>query len=292
MMLLLLACAGPLLPGEAVLGDEVEAVVIAGPDGGGFGASVAIGEDADGAVRVVVGAPDSGRVEVFDASGESLWWVQGAPGLGTRVGWASGTAWAWAPGTEVRLDIASGTELVATQPESTAAAVCPDGQILTRVGKGEDIACDDVGGMWTTCDGTDCSVEREGSVLDGATTSAGSAVGFWGDHACYGDARIAVEEAPGAVFCEDGAELEGEPGDHLGLAIAGGRVAGVFNRHLRPPRARIPALDGGVVWTIDRAAERSRIALASGHGLFAVGVPGFGVTEARQGRVYLIEVSP
>jgi hypothetical protein len=291
MIWLLLACTGELLPSEAVLGDQVRAVVISGTAGSGFGGAVAVGEDHNGAVRVLVGAPDSGSVQAYDSDGGLMWSVQGESGLGTRVGWHEGAAWAWAPGQDVVFDIQDNIDSEREVVASTASTVCPDGQVQVRVGKGEDIACDVAGVLTSRCEGADCTIERPGSVVDGARTSAGSAVGFWGDLACFGDAEIARDAPKGSVQCEDGTEIVGESGDHLGLAIAGGRVAGVFNRHLRPPRARIPSLDGEVTWVVDRAAEHSRIALAGAHGLYVVGVPGFGAQQAREGRVYVIEDS-
>ena len=38
-----------------------------------------------------------------------------------------------------------------------------------------------------------------------------------------------------------------------------------------PARARVVSLSGGITWVVDRAAERSRIALASHDGWWAVG---------------------
>ena len=285
----LLGCGADLLPGEVVLGDEHPAITIEGSPGSGFGAAVAVTEGDGGELRVLVGAPDVGEVTALDAQGDVLWSVRGEVGLGTRVGWHQGRPWAWAPGGEVLMDIDQSMQGASTD-DSTAVTVCPDGEVLTRSEAGADIACASGGRIATACEGTACTVERSGSQIDQEVTSAGSAVGFWGSTACFGDARIAQEEAPGGVWCEDGVTVEGLPGDHLGLAIAGGRAAGVFNRHIRPPRARIVSLDDGDVWAVDRAAERSRIALGAGGGIVAVGVPGFGQGEAREGRVFLVQV--
>ncbi len=286
---LLIGCTGALLPGERVLGDEVPASVIEGEAGSGFGSSVAIGVNADGEVTVLIGAPDIGQVMTVSASGEPGWRLSGeGAGFGTRVGWVGTHPWAWDPGRGLYwLEWFLPDE--ASTPGDTAVDVCADSEVLIRDGRGETVACGEDGFIATRCEGAVCAVEALGSDLDGEETSAGSAVGFWGDTACYGDARVESDEARGDVRCEDGTKVSGEPGDHLGLAIGGGRVAGLFNRHLQPPRARIVPLEGGDVWVVDRAAERSRISLDGGHGLFAVGVPGFGATEAREGRVYLME---
>ena len=42
---------------------------------------------------------------------------------------------------------------------------------------------------------------------------------------------------------------------------------------------------------VDRAAERSRIALAAGGDIIAVGAAGFGQEDAREGRVFIVEVA-
>jgi len=289
---LLMGCTAALIPGEKVLGDEVAAAIVDGEAGGGFGSSVAVGVDREGELMVLVGAPDVGEVLTVSADGEPIWRLSvGRPGFGTRVGWVGTYPWAWEPGvgvywlTWLLLDEGS-------SPQDTAIAVCGEWEVRTRDGRGEAIACSEERVISTRCEGLNCTVEAEGSALNDAQTSAGSAVGFQGEIACYGDARLGVDQAGGGVACEDGTEVEGMPGDHLGLAIGAGRAAGLFNRHLRPPRARIVPLDGGEVWAVDRAAERSRISLDAGHGLVVVGVPGFGAQEAREGRVYIIEEVP
>jgi len=285
---LYIACSSPLLPGELVLGEEVAAVVVDGEAGSSFGAALAVGIDSEDALTILVGAPDTDTVYALDAQGSERWSVSGSEGLGTRVGWVGDRPWAWAPGAGV-FWLEGDLQQEAALPAATAVSLCPDGEVAFRDGKGESIACDEEGPISTSCDGPSCQVDRAGSSLDGAETSAGSAVGFWGEIACIGDARIEQDESPGVARCEDGTTLSGEPGDHLGLAFGGGRVAGVFNRHTRPPRARIVSLSDQSVWAVDRAAERSRIALGGAEGLVVVGVPGFGASQAREGRVFIVE---
>jgi hypothetical protein len=289
MILLLVGCMAQLLPGERVLGDEIPAVVLTGTAGSGFGAAVALGENTAGETRLLVGAPDSGVVSAFDLDGDLVWSIAGSSGLGTRVGWSEGLPWAWGPGAALVVDVQQATSSEANSG-ATAATVCPDGEVLTREGRGEDIVCTQSGSYWTECVDQDCQVV--GSALDGAQTSAGSALGLWDELLCVGNARLGTEEAGGSVRCEDGSEVVGEPGDHLGLAIAGGRVAGVFNRHIRPPRARIVSQRGEHTWVVDRAAELSRISLATDGETYAVGVPGYGAREAREGRVFVLKASP
>jgi len=93
------------------------------------------------------------------------------------------------------------------------------------------------------------------------------------------------------MTCWDGTTISGFPGDHLGVSMAGDRVAGVFNKWEVPARARVVSLqDDQPSWAIDRASERSRLSLDyhEAHERWAVGVPGFGATSARQGRVFLV----
>ena len=67
-----------------------------------------------------------------------------------------------------------------------------------------------------------------------------------------------------------------------------GRAAGQFSKWLIPARARVQDLQGGAVWSVERAAERSRLTLAEYAGIWAVGIPGYFDHEAQQGRVYLV----
>ena len=94
--------------------------------------------------------------------------------------------------------------------------------------------------------------------------------------------------AQGQVSCAGDALAAGLTGDHLGVAIAEGRAAGVFNKWQVPARARVVSLDGQEAWCVDRAAERSRLSLAHGADTWVVGVPGYLGTEAREGRLYIV----
>lgn len=291
LLLWLGGCAADLLPGESVLGDEVPAVIVEGTAGSQLGAAVAIGWDADGERSILVAAPGAGEVRALNARGRTEWTHEGEPGLGTRVGWADGVPWAWSPGLGIlRLDgqpPASDWSL----PGATAVDVCADGTPRSVTGRGEDVVCGDELEARTTCQGAQCDVERitaEGVSRVG-TTSAGSALAIVDGELCWGDARLGKETAPGGIQCESDQSRRGLDGDHLGLSIGGARTAGVFNRHITPPRARIVPLDGGEVWVVDRAAEGSRIHLAGSAGLTVVGVPGFGAQQAEEGRVYIIQ---
>jgi hypothetical protein len=75
------------------------------------------------------------------------------------------------------------------------------------------------------------------------------------------------------VRCEDGREIHGLGGDHLGRAIGGGWTAGTFNKWVVPARARVVPLDGGEVLALEEGAEGQPLAVAAEEGLLVVGAP-------------------
>jgi len=263
------AC-GDLTPGERVLGDEVRAKAFDGAEG--FGASVAV----DGTRLSVANSLQSGS------------WADGLESLdhgrARRVGEVDGLHWAWLENDTV-IDLLDGA-VIDRVDGATAVDVCPDGTVSWVDEGGEAVACGPLGSIWTECDGGACTVNRDEGVI--ATVSPGGALAWVQEQACWGDPMLEAEEARGAVRCEDGTELLGMKGDHLGLSIGGGRAAGRFNRHIVPPRLRIQDLNGGEVWLVDRAAENSRVSLDGAAGVVAVGVARFreGPTT---GRVFVVE---
>jgi len=278
-------CAGPFLPGEAVLGEAVTARVIEGPVGSDdFGTGLALGD---------------GHLLVAEQMGFSLWEISGTEVRGadhprtTRVGWSDGDFWRWAPGGGVEtvpLDV-GGEEHLLDAANASAVDRCADGTVVLVTGAGEDIACGDEGIIRTACTDTLCSVilDVDGEIEELDTTSAGSAVGWSGSAACWGDAMLGVEEGAGRVTCDDGTLLDGIEGEHLGLSLGGGYVAGRFNRHTVPPRLRIHPISGGTIWTIDSASENSRASIAGWNGWVGIGVPGYIGPDGKQGRVYLAD---
>ena len=144
----------------------------------------------------------------------------------------------------------------------------------------------------STCSETRCAVSLESipgeAGISLGDTSAGSAVGWIDGEACWGDATLLDDPTPGALRCMGGVDLDGLDGDHLGASIGADRVAGVFNKWQVPARIRILSPGGGMGWSIDRASERSRVALAASDELVVVGVPGFLTDGAGDGRVYLV----
>jgi hypothetical protein len=288
LLLLHTACLGALLPEELEVGEEISAVAIAGEPLSQLGAAVAVGEDA-GEPLIVVGAPGAGEVIAFRRDGAEAWRVSGEVGLGRRV-WADGASvFLWLPQVGV-LDPAG--DLVHSAPQATALTRCPDGTWWGSNGIGDAVDCSGDGLLRSTCSGGECQVSvasipgGEATVL--GETSAGSAVGWIDGVACWGDAALEADPSPGRLRCEDGTELVGLDGDHLGASIGAGRTAGVFNKWQVPARLRIASLSDGEVWTIDRAAERSRVALAEGQGIVVIGVPGFISQHANEGHVFLV----
>ena len=271
-----------------MVGEELSAVEIPGAPLSLLGTAVAIGT-ASGEPVVIIGAPGAGEVLAVDKGGHEQWRLSGEIGLGRRV-WAGDDAVAaWLPGVGV-LD-ADG-EVLLRAPAATTLARCPDGSWWTGEGIGEALDCGAGGLIRSTCDGSRCTVSLQDEPgVEGVRlgeTSAGSAVGWIGDRACWGDAALEDDPHPGAVFCDDGTELIGLDGDHLGAGIGASRAAGVFNKWQVPARVRMVPLNDGPIWALDRAAERSRVALAEGEGIVAIGLPGFISESASEGRVYLV----
>ncbi|MFT5687064.1 MAG: hypothetical protein ACI8RZ_008021, partial [Myxococcota bacterium] len=288
LLLLLHGCLGALLEAELVIGEELSAIEIPGEPLSLLGTAVAIGSEAGEAV-VIIGAPGSGEVLAVNALGVEQWRLSGGVGLGRRVWADEDAAYAWLPGVGV-LD--GGGEVVLRAPDATALARCPDGGWWTGEGIGDALDCAEGGLIRSTCAEVRCTVSLEetpgGDAEVLGETSAGSAVGWVGGQACWGDAALEDDPHPGALHCADGSSLLGLDGDHLGAVIGADRTAGVFNKWQVPARVRIVSADGGPVWALDRAAERSRVSLAEGEGLVAVGLPGFISESASEGRVYLV----
>ena len=282
-----MACA--LLEDEWVLGEELEAVTIEGETGSQLGAAVAVGALVSGEPMVVLGAPGTGVVVVVDGEGVELSRMSGAVDLGRRVWVDDGQAMAWMPGVGV-LDMDGG--VVHAAPQAVAIARCPDGSWWSSQPLGDALDCAEGGLIRSTCSETRCAVSLESipgeAGISLGDTSAGSAVGWIDGEACWGDATLLDDPTPGALRCMGGVDLDGLDGDHLGASIGADRVAGVFNKWQVPARIRILSPGGGMGWSIDRASERSRVALAASDELVVVGVPGFLTDGAGDGRVYLV----
>ncbi len=272
-----------LLLDELVLGEEIQAAEVEGAALSALGAAVAVEGE-----RALIGAPGSGEVLLVDADGEEVWRIWGGAGLGQRVWLADGQGYAWKVGEGIFAVGPAGASLILSAPQAAAIDRCPDGTWWSSSGIGDAVRCTEEGLLWLRCEQAECAVQQgeDGAVL--GQTSAGSAVDWIEGVACWGDARLEDDPSPGAVQCADGRTWEGLDGDHLGAAMGGGWSAGVFNKWQVPARARLVRLDDGRIWTVDRAAERSRIAVDSSSALVAVGVPGWSSREASEGRVFLV----
>ena len=255
-------------PGARVLGDEVSAQLVEGH--AGFGQNVAMGLGSFLVSSPMKMGTDLNSLEAMDL------------GDVRQLGVSDAGFWAWlADGT-----IAYGEAFQERLGPISASAVdrCPDGEFVWTHGAGEAVACSHEGVIRTRCKDADCSVHvNDGPSLDAVTP--GGDLGWHDGQACWGDPDLERERARGRVACEDGLELFGMTGDHLGLTLGAGRTAGRFNRHIVPPRLRIVPLMGDDVWLIDRAAENSRVSLASEEKVTLVGVPQFRAAQTR-GRIY------
>ncbi len=267
---LLFGCSD-LTPNEVVLGDEVLADTV--EYSMGFGATVALSKG-------LILAANGLRWGPVDAMRE-----QHTSGEVRTVGFSGDIAWAWLESGRVVL-IADGAEIGRVH-SAASVDVCPDLSLVSAQLRGEAVACSDEGLIRTHCDEDVCTVSINGEDLPG-NISAGGAVAWVEGTACWGSPQLQKEQGRGLVECEDGRVWQGLRGDHLGLAIGGGRTAGRFNRHIVPPRLRIPSLVGDETWLIDRAAENSRVSLSGDSDATVVGVPRYrqgGTT----GRVYVVE---
>ena len=269
----LLACTAPLLDGEAVLGvDRTASFTYGGPEER-LGAAVA----ARGAAWLA-SAPGAGATwrdgtrrdeasawvgflgeseVIVTATGEIR--VDGAAygRVADAVGWAVGprgvlaatvSGLEWLEGTLVVP--AQGVRAVAWGEDRLLAVVC------------EDSGC--AGHAWS---------------LDGvplgafAPADADGAVGEWRGRAWAGAPAWDEPEGRGRACAEDGACVEGLPGDHLGAAIGGGHTVGTFNKWIVPARSRIVPLEGGTVLALETGAEIQPIVLSGDGGPLVIGAP-------------------
>ena len=267
---------------ERVLGADVAAIQIEGSVGSAMGSVVSIGSQG-----LLVGAEGTGQVLAFDLDGTQKWCVDVPNGVGMRLGWTESGVWIWSRGMGYRFLDESGqwmSEVV--EQSATNVARCPDGSFAEVHTPGASVVCEEEGRIWTVCADDVCEVFREQENV--GRTSAGSAVAWIDEQACWGDVQLNEPDASGAVLCEDGWNVQGLQGEHLGTAIAGDRVAGQFSKWLVPARARVLGVSGQTTWSVEHAAERSRLSLSYYDGTYAVGVPGALGQSAQQGRVYLL----
>lgn len=118
----------------------------------------------------------------------------------------------------------------------------------------------------------------------------GGALSLEGDVLCASDPELDLSRGAGRVACEDGREIEGLPGEHLGASIGGGYTAGVFNKHDVPERGRIVPLAGGEVYVVEGGALGQPLRVAGGGGWLFVGSPYQPHEGGSAGAVYLVEL--
>jgi hypothetical protein len=267
---------------EKVLGEELSSIVITGEPGSGLGSVLAMGE-----AGLLVGSEGTGKVQAFDLLGQELWCADFVPGLGIGLGWSEDGAWVWQRSQGITTLNWEG-EVVGHEPEILGTAVdrCPDGRFELVTSPGASVSCSEEGLLRTHCALGECEVHRDSEVI--GHTSSGSAVAWMDGLACWGDVELSQPEAGGAVYCADGWSLAGAAGEHLGSALLSGRVAGQFSKWSIPARARVLGREIETVWSVDRAAERSRLSLAEFGGVWAVGVSGYMGMEAMEGRVFIL----
>lgn len=303
------ACRQDLLPGEYVVPGDVAAEVWEGGAGSRFGSSVALGP-----LGLAASAPGSGDLFALpqgmvwsgpEGTGAWTWWGrEGAP-CAARA--RDGVWCASGPDSALVREVEDPNGLAFDAGETdlgwmTAVAV-PDGLDLFPEGsEGFHVPCVGVrrvavgaGRILGIRCGADGCVAVAWS-LDGAGEVTLGPAGADGDIrelagvAWWGDPESEDELGRGWVASERGDGVQGEPGDHLGRAIADGFAAGVFNRSLDVPRVRVVSLVGGAGFAIDRAVETHPVALASFERRLAVGVPSFAREAPEVGRVLMVDL--
>ena len=289
-MILALACTEALLD-ELVVPGDLPAGTTIGVEGSGLGTQVATG----GGV-VVATAPGVGEVwtdgEVASFGPGTL-----APWVGPdgpRVGWAGQGIYTLPDADEVQALPASrafgGSEhgyAWATDSE----VVRSDGTRWSLAGV-RDLAVDEDRVVVVACqDGCEAwELDAEGQASLGEAGEGGRVTLLEG-LACFSDPELSHDEGGGVVRCEDGRELRGEPGDHLGRGLGGGYAVGGLNPLLVPHRARVVPLDGGQVLAVDRSVETRPLALAGDTSHLVIGVPGYPLSLAEAGAVHVVAAS-
>lgn len=267
------ACVAPLVPGEQIIGAEWPAEERVGPPASELGTVV---DWADGVW--VATSPGTGNLALGDGTlpvaasfvgfwgahlvyvdaagvafvdGEARWTVEGA------VAWAAGPGGVFAATADELLLLGPGRRVPVAGVRDLA------------VGEDRVLAlCCDEGG----CAGRAWSLFGLDTGLS-LPAGEGGAVGEWAGVAWAGDPMLDDPDAPGLVRAEDGRAIEGEPGDHLGMAVGGGYTVGTFNKWIVPARARVVPLDDGPVFAFDVGAEDQPYSLAGDGETLVIGAP-------------------
>lgn len=280
-------CTAALLPGEVVIPGDVPMEVSYGTPGSEYGSTVAWKEG-----LLVVTAPTAGTLTVGEGSTRvgALWadfWgphlvYAAANGSGYVDGeerWSVPDALAWAAGD--------------------AGVVATDGDRLYLLDRDRSVRAPGISALAIGTDrvlGVQCNPDCAGVAwtMDGeplgvfAEAGAGGAVGEWDGVAWAGAPDLDVADGRGRAVAEDGREIPGQVGDHLGIAIGGGYVAGEFNKWTVPALERIVALDGHRTYALDQGAEAQPVSLAGDGELLVLGAPFYPHGTAPSGLVAVV----
>ncbi len=265
-------CSSPLLPGEDVLGVDVSARFVVGEPGDRLGASVAGSRDGWLASAPGGGATWMAGERTALPSAWVGWWgaeevIVDAEGGVTVAGallWSVGAARGWAAGGHgILASSAAGLHFV-----DRGVLVEVSGLYAVSWGTGRilGVVCTDAG-----CDAQAWAVDGT-SLGSWGQAGEGGAVAEWEGVAWAGAPEWSDPMAQGRACSEHGECVVGEPGDHLGAAIGGGRTAGTFNSRIVPPRARLVSLVGERVWALEEGAEFQPIVLDGDDGVL-IGAP-------------------
>lgn len=278
-----LGCGDDLLSAESVLGVDVPVEATYGGETSELGSSVAWSGSswaaaAPGAGEVWVDGEVTATGDAPPASAAFVGWmgealVRAGPGgavvngevlpelSGSVFAVSSYGLFAWSEGT-LTLNGGGSAPVAGVQGLTTDTA-----QVLALVCSG---ACEPMG--WVLMESLDLVPLFGFGEAEGAG-GPGGAIAIDFGAVCVGNPRLDDPDGAGSVTCSDGRHIEGEPGDHLGIAIGGGYAAGTFNKWVVPPRARILPLDGGEVLVLEEGAENQPIALAGDESTLIIGAP-------------------
>ena len=283
--LTLLGCTTPLIE-ERVVEADVHATWSMGGENDLFGDSVAWREG-----QLLVAAPGRGCAyldgEALGTPADWVGWISADRVQAGRDGrvevdgearWQAGALAFFAVGE--RGAVGSTVDTLWTDD---AGAVASPG--IQNVGVGEDrrlaVVCDSACGARAFDDsGADV----------GEVAPAGhlGAVAEWRGVAWAGDPQWEDDDGAGRVCSEDGVCVEGLPGDHLGVSIGGGYAAGVFNKWVVPPRARVVPLVDGAVYAFERGVETRPLALSGDGSTLVIGSPWYPVDGRASGAVAVV----
>lgn len=286
--LLLGGCTAALVPGEVVLPGDRAVELRVGPPGSETGATV---DWRDGRLLATAGATGVlllGEGAVAADARWAGWWgpsvvvadsfgvvsVDGVPTweVPEAVAFAAGEAGVVAADADSLYLLHSGRRVRVTG--LTALAVGEERVLGLRC----DEACEAL--AWTL------SGDPLGAWGEGGE---GGAVAEWHGVAWVSDPMDADPDGRGVVRSEEGEALEGEPGDHLGVALGGGYAAGVFNKWIVPARGRLVPLRGGPVFALERGAEDQPMALAGDDRTLVVGSPFYPHGGSPSGAILVVD---